>query len=614
MGKVLPKKKSFRSKIYSPKLALGSHIDNVRHSLEYLIFSNEKETESILLKKRIKVVVVVTVLFMIVGSYLSPKGKAEVATFYPTACLGGWVNPRNAEGEPETKSNTDQTQFNKENSALLPATTQADMYCGNFVGQIEQNTKPTKIIVTMAWSKGEEAVLEKKIISDSFASSSGVILDTASTTNISFTLSSSTEDVSTATSSVKDTMATSTTMSTTTIVEPSQETSVINQVIDTVGDAFGKLFGVSTNEASTTSSVSIPAPVPTPASITPETTQTPLPQTTPSPEVVPVSEPAPDIPPVSLLQTIKKNFASHFAQKVFAEVVATTSNNQLQLETTTDTTTTTPQTISSQIDTQTAMIDASSTVNASSSLSIASTTDGTSTPSLLDQALGIVVDSNAEDSAPNNFLEILYTFDGVTWKSMGKVNEDSMKYRTFEIPITATTSWNDLGQLQIKVQLLSRIDATPAVYFDGIKMEVLYETPVIHEHPDFARDTILKDKSDDGVRILNIINGDTNANELWYTTIQDQAEYGVAPGSWVQVTSDQTSFPYRLIDIYGQNIFLLDDAQKLLWVKNLKKETNDGIGLVVDGTTTAPFTKSNGEEWLFEYNYETKDAIVRIKG
>jgi ubiquinone/menaquinone biosynthesis C-methylase UbiE len=60
----------------------------------------------------------------------------------------------------------------------------------------EQNTKPTKILVSLAWSKGEAPTLTREVTGDSFASSTGVILDTASTTKVSFT---STEGTTTAT-------------------------------------------------------------------------------------------------------------------------------------------------------------------------------------------------------------------------------------------------------------------------------------------------------------------------------------------------------------------------------------------------------------------------------
>lgn len=558
MGKILPKRKYFKSSIYSPKLVLGSHIDNVKHTLDYLIFSNEKETEKVLLKKRIKVVIFVTIISMIISSFFSPKGKAEVVTFYPVSCLGGWNNPRNAEGEPQTKSNADETQFNKDNSAVLASQTQADIYCGNFIGQIEENTKPTKIIVSLAWSKGEVT------ISSESASSSESLESSTSTTDVVPVLASSTDINSSTNTQTIDVSNIATTTD-----NQKDDTSVVHQIFNSLETLFE-------NNSSSDNTV-VPVNSPT-------------------------QETATSTPPVSFLNSLLKKVASRYIDTVFAqegEIVA--SPHAIDI---TPGVTTTPQII--------VLDDGEGTTT---NITISSSTEEEATSSLLleETPINTTSSTNIEDDAPNNFLEILYTFDGTIWKSLGKVNEASMKYRTFEIPISATTSWNDIAGLQIKVQQIQRIDATPTVYLDGIKMEVLYETPVVHPHPDFVRDTLLREKIDDGVRVINIINSDTNNSEIWYTTVDAQGNYGVAPGSWVQVLSDKTSSPYKIIDIYGQNLFLLDESQKMLWVKNLQKETNDGIGLLDKGTTTVQFTKSNGEEWIFEYYYPTKNVLIKIK-
>jgi hypothetical protein len=136
----------------------------------------------------------------------------------------------------------------------------------------------------------------------------------------------------------------------------------------------------------------------------------------------------------------------------------------------------------------------------------------------------------------DNFLEVFYTFDGVTWISLGDLNEISMKYRTFEIPVTASTSWSDMGQLQIKIEAKKRIDETPTIYLDGIKVEVLYETVVMHVHPDFTRDTILKDEIIDGVRVVTIINNDTMMQEVWYMRLEENV---VATTTLNEATSTQ---------------------------------------------------------------------------
>ena len=60
-------------------------------------------------------------------------------------------------------------------------------------------------------------------------------------------------------------------------------------------------------------------------------------------------------------------------------------------------------------------------------------------------------------------------------------------------------------RVQIKIQSKRHIDETPTVYLDGIKVEVLYDTDLLHMHPDFARDTILKDETFDGIRVVTIV-------------------------------------------------------------------------------------------------------------
>jgi hypothetical protein len=116
-----------------------------------------------------------------------------------------------------------------------------------------------------------------------------------------------------------------------------------------------------------------------------------------------------------------------------------------------------------------------------------------------------------------------------------------MKYRTFEIPVTASTSWSDLGHLQVKVQAKKRQLDTPTVYLDGIKVEVLYNTEIEHTHPDFSRDTILKDETVDGIRMVTIINNDTNEQEIWYMLVEESA---VSSTSVVATSTDvSTSSP-----------------------------------------------------------------------
>lgn len=519
MGKILSKRKFFKSAIYTPNLDVGSHIDNVKHSLDHLIFSNTKEVEDAILKKRIKIVAFVTLLLMLVGSFISPKGQAEVAVFYPTACLGGWNNPRNAEGEIQTSSADDDAQYTDLNSAVLPLATNADIYCGNFVGTIEQNTKPTKMIVSLAWVKKSEIETAEQMQAMPTGTSTESTMSSTTTASTTMLVASTTEVTASSTdefelaSSTSETATSSVVTATTT---ENNEPSTIDKVVDAVQGVLDTIFGTgdTTTEATTTVEVntetqtskteSVPAPVevvpevPAALPVAPESVQA-----TPPAEVIP--EATPEASPTSFFDVLLDKIASHFINTVFAEQEVLVVDEIIA-------TTTVSEVVVKEVEIATTSVQDTMLLASSTSTEIASTTTITSSSTENNATTTVIIPENVT----NDFLEVLYTFDGVTWNSLGSVDETAMKYRTFEIPVTASTSWEDMGQLQIKVQVLSRVDATPVVYLDGIKVEVLYETPVTHEHPDFKRDTILQDEVLRGVRILRIINNDTNKEEIWY--------------------------------------------------------------------------------------------------
>lgn len=417
MGKILPKRKYFKSSIYRPNLNVGSHIDNVRYSLEHLIFLNTKETEDAILKKRIKIVIIVTLISMIVGSFFSPKGKAEVATFYPSSCLGGWNNPHNAEGMPETLDNV--PNFTLTNSASLAKDVLADLYCGTFKGTIPTATIPKKIILTLAWKGMTEEEL-KPISGEAFASSTLNVLD--ATSSVGFTSTSTNEVGATTTSS----QATSTSSTTDPVIDQSaNKAETVTPTVPVVPDV-------------------APVSEPLPAS-------NPAPSSTPSADV----SPAPSIDtsaPQSFLIKMGTTFARMIAEQVYAESTTTVISSS-----------------------DTLVVSGSSTDQPSSGTSTASTTLNASStdPSTATSTTQI-------STTTDPIFEVLYTLDGDTWLSLGKVNAKDMSYNTFEIPVTSSSTWNDISNIQIKIKSLSTTDAKPTVLIDGMALNVEYEneTPV----------------------------------------------------------------------------------------------------------------------------------------
>jgi hypothetical protein len=75
---------------------------------------------------------------------------ADVTSLYPQSCLGGWVNPGNAQGKPDVSSNATADAFTETNSAIL-GDSNAQIYCGNFTGEAPADTVPTHLIVKLSW-------------------------------------------------------------------------------------------------------------------------------------------------------------------------------------------------------------------------------------------------------------------------------------------------------------------------------------------------------------------------------------------------------------------------------------------------------------------------------
>ncbi len=606
-----------RPRIISKKFPeIDSSIDSVTRSLNDLVFTYNEKVHLALSKKHWMMGFSSIVLLLVLGSFISQRGKADSSVFYPETCLGGWSNPHNAQGEPETTSNGDESQFNTKNSALLAPNAEAEMYCGNFKGKFDASTKPTKIIVSLALTKGTEiregTILEKAQLLTSTTSNEVVATgtdlvvpvattstrvesgDASSTTSTS--LGTSTEFVSSST--VQDVTPPQETAIAIPSASTSVSTSVMDGIIQSVQDTINDIFKSDEEPKSQTDTVVAPSP----ASPTSETQSDTITEPQPIPSTL-ESQPATENPPAntetpastdgpSSFNSLGNLFASTVFTKVFAEDIPTessvgdvqqVSNQQVEQSSVTpappvssvstepiqevapvttqsvDQGTATAEVTSSVVEEKQAEVTSPTTtedkaevasvttnenqvdinatttqevsnatgtqdvaVSSSTDMLTASTTESTSSSTIdTTQSTIILTAPQESETTQNNFLEVLYTFDGKIWTSLGLLNEISMKYRTFEIPVTASTSWQDMSQLQIKLQSTKKEQDNPMVYLDGVKVEVLFESTLEYQHPDFNRDTILSDEIYNGMRIVSIVNNDTNREEVWYMYLDD---------------------------------------------------------------------------------------------
>lgn len=85
--------------------------------------------------------------------------------------------------------------------------------------------------------------------------------------------------------------------------------------------------------------------------------------------------------------------------------------------------------------------------------------------------------STAEDPpVPYGLVEVLYTLDGVQWKSLGFVAEDAFNTSSFEIPIEEVSDWEDISNIQVAVQSVPVVDVVaPSIYLDALWIEAEYD-------------------------------------------------------------------------------------------------------------------------------------------
>lgn len=489
MGKILPKKKTTRSSVRSHKLQIDSHIDNVKYSLDHLIFSKIKEEKVVFFKKRLKFVGVALLLLTALVVTISPEGKAEVATFYPTACLGGWSNPNKAEGVPETTSEA--SSFSLSNSAVLAKETIADLYCGAFRGDVPTATIPTKMTLTIVWKELSDAEVAP-ITSNSFSSSSLDILDATSSVDFSLdkavkatsteaSVATSSQEVSTSSTDVTEVVS----VATSTTEESSS--SVISSVVEVIQET------VSSVVESVTDLIQTVSDVPVDSGSAPVQEQAPT-ESAPAPQsflynlksdllalVVDTVYALDEVMIASSTQEVPADISTTTTGEVIAPTssiieVATTSAPVMTAQPiieNKDTSTTTQTSIDSAPTTEISFTSSSST-SSSTVDSVATTTDATTT------------DTSTAVSETNPIGEILYTLDGENWISLGGVEAQHFSYNQFEIPVTSTSTWADISNIQFKIKSLTSQDSKPVIFVDGMSLAVEYDATGVEKVPEKA--------------------------------------------------------------------------------------------------------------------------------
>jgi len=413
--------------------------------------------------------------------------RAEYAKFYPASCTGGWRNLNNAEGKPDLSRGASPWEFTDSNSAVLSGAA-SQIFCGSFQGDIPEDAEMKTLRLKLSWSSGVGPDLSKTWETET----NGSISDNASSTimiTAEDSAASSTQQIldapDGASAEIQLESGTSSLLREDPLLEE-HATSTASPIQDGSESADENIPNDENN--------SVQNSIKTDASdVIVPTEELPL-ETSNTPEVIPESA-----APVSLFKQFFKN--------VFAETVPQASSSpseDLAL----------PKTIAGSSTEDTLPI--------------------TETPAIdLDSSIGF-----------SNLLEVVYTFDGENWVSLGTVTKTDWKGE-FDIPIS---DWDDISRLQVSIQSLPSAEELPTVYLDGMWIEAGYRDlskgidPELYAYPGEADG--LPEEAVEGGNILRSSKKSFRADEdavFELHMFADALKISVAEGPTVEATTTATT-------------------------------------------------------------------------
>lgn len=124
----------------------------------------------------------------VVFLFYSSGTTAQVAKFYPQACLGNWLEPSLAEGEPNTIFSADWENFNSTNSTLYDGGFK-QIFCGGFTGNIPEIVEIQKVSLKIHWAKSKKREVistfpTDEVVEKIIETSSNVTSTAATSTNV----------------------------------------------------------------------------------------------------------------------------------------------------------------------------------------------------------------------------------------------------------------------------------------------------------------------------------------------------------------------------------------------------------------------------------------------
>jgi len=339
--------------------------------------------------------------------------QANLRTLHATTCLGGWENAHLATGVPETQ--TTGVTFTSENSARLSAGTIAQIYCA-FAHEIAEDSTPQRILVRFLLGIEYPSVVSEEVIPDTSIDESA------------------------------------------TAPKPPVE-HIENTVIEEAAGATNNEIPAEGAGAATDGWPQGSAPTEAGEGIIIEVTQE-----APPPQVLQEAASAGAAQEAALPQVLQESASAEFLQEAASvEVLQEVTQENVAVEA-----------VQQEEAPQEANVGQENVGDA--------TVQGESAPPALADAQAPPQEVFIAPQAPpipdkHGPVEMLYTLDGVTWKSFGFVPKNLLSDMYFEIPIEEASDWKDISRIQISVRGVPTLDEVlPTVYLDAVWLEIEHQT------------------------------------------------------------------------------------------------------------------------------------------
>lgn len=338
--------------------------------------------------------------------------QANLRTLHATTCLGGWENVHLATGVPETK--TAGVTFASENSARLSAGTIAQIYCA-FAHEIADDSTPQRILVRFLLGIEYPNVVSEDIVPDTSIDES--------------------------------------------VPAPKPPVEHIeNTVIEGATGAGNNEIPAEGAGAATDGWPQGSAPTEVGEGMIIEVTQE-----APPPQVLQEAASAEAAQEAALPQVLQESASAEFLQEAASvEVLQEVTQENVAVEAVQQEETAQEANVGQEnVKDATAEDEIAPPVPTDAQVPSQETFIAPPTPPIPDK---------------HGPVEMLYTLDGVTWKSFGFVPKNLPSDMYFEIPIEEASDWKDISRIQISVRGVPTLDEIlPTVYLDAVWLEIEHQ-------------------------------------------------------------------------------------------------------------------------------------------